>query len=121
MNPFDYATGDIVRSVDTNGRFSFAGRRIEERADLRFNDQRPSSERATPVARSDGAGCPTSLAFFAFHRDDDASSSICSDAIFSRVQIILTVEVQRSKGAGEHFVRCNIRQLWTRRNEESTL
>ena len=27
--PFDYAAGDIVRSVDTNGRFSFADRRIK--------------------------------------------------------------------------------------------
>ncbi len=29
VEPFDYATGDIVRSVDVNGRFSFADRRIK--------------------------------------------------------------------------------------------
>ena len=29
VEPFDYATGDIVRSVDLNGRFSFADRRIK--------------------------------------------------------------------------------------------
>ena len=29
VEPFDYATGEIVRSVDTNGRFSFADRRIK--------------------------------------------------------------------------------------------
>ncbi len=29
VEPFDYAAGDIVRAVDINGRFSFAGRRIK--------------------------------------------------------------------------------------------
>ena len=29
VEPFDYAAGDIVRSVDTNGRFSFGMRRIK--------------------------------------------------------------------------------------------
>ena len=29
VEPFDYATGDIVRSVDVKGRFSFAMRRIK--------------------------------------------------------------------------------------------
>lgn len=29
VEPFDYAAGDIVRSVDVNGRFSFADRRIK--------------------------------------------------------------------------------------------
>ena len=29
VEPFDYAAGDIVRSVDTNGRFSFADRRVK--------------------------------------------------------------------------------------------
>lgn len=29
VKPFDYAVGDIVRSVDTNGRFSFAGQQFK--------------------------------------------------------------------------------------------
>ena len=29
VEPFDYAAGDIVRSVDVNGRFSFEHRRIK--------------------------------------------------------------------------------------------
>lgn len=46
VEPFDYAAGDIVRSVDTNGRFSFGKRRIKaskaltgKRVALRPTDQ----------------------------------------------------------------------------------
>jgi hypothetical protein len=46
VEPFDYAAGDIVRSVDTNGRFSFAQQRIKaskaltgKRVALRPTDQ----------------------------------------------------------------------------------